>query len=154
MRGPGRSEIHMLSNVHFLITWSWYRPRHLNLEVIKVLVCWVTFSLATTCGMVSASCLFPQGGMLCPAPSCTVKQDSDFQGSAVWPPTNEKVCPTRCCSASVRKGVPTSTTAWITQMRAVEAKAQRPTSAVCSHLAHVLQFNAEARPRRPHIQSL
>ena len=67
--GPGRSETHMFSNWPILITLSWYRRRHLNLEVLKVLVCRVTLSLATTHGVALTSCLFPRGGMLCPAPS-------------------------------------------------------------------------------------
>ena len=67
--GPGRSETHMFSNWPILITRSCYRRHHLNLEVLKVLVCRVTLSLATTHGVAFTSCLFPFGGMPCPAPS-------------------------------------------------------------------------------------
>ena len=67
--GPGRSETHMFSNWPILFTRSWCRRRHLNLEVLEVLVSRVTLSLATTHGVRFTSCLFPRGGMLCPAPS-------------------------------------------------------------------------------------
>ena len=57
--GPGRSETHTFSNWPILITRSWHRRRHLNLEVLKVLVCRVTLSLATTYGVAFTSCFFP-----------------------------------------------------------------------------------------------
>ena len=56
--GPWTIETHMFSNWPILITRFWYRRRHLNLEVLKVLVCRVTLSLATTHG-VFTSYLFP-----------------------------------------------------------------------------------------------
>ena len=57
--GPEQSEIYMFPNFPVLITRSWNGPRHLNLEVMSVLVCRVKLSLATTNGTVSTSCLFP-----------------------------------------------------------------------------------------------
>ena len=147
--GPGRSEIHMLSNVHVLITRSWHRPRHLNLEVIKSfgLLGHVLSGHNMRYGVRILLVSSRRNAVSCPV----MHSQTRLRFSRL---TNEKVCPTRCCSASVKEGVRTSTTAWITQMRAAEAKAQRPTWAVCSHLAHVVQFNAEPHPRRPQIQSL
>ena len=90
-----------------------------------------------------------------------MKQDSGFQFSAVWPPTKEKVCPMACelrpkramgsCSASVKEGMPTSTTACLTLMRAAEAKAHRPTWIVCPNLAHVVKRHEE--PQRKMVAS-
>ena len=80
-------------------------------------------------------------------------QDSGIRGSAVWPPTSEKVCPIacelrpkramRCCSASVKEGMPTSTTACLTPMRAADAKAPRLTWTGYPNLAHVVKRHEE-----------
>ena len=65
----------MFSNWPILITRSWYRRRHLNLEVLKVLVCRVTLSLATTFGVAFSFLLvsFWRNAMSCPVTSCPIK---------------------------------------------------------------------------------
>ena len=65
--GRVQSDIHMFSNLPEIITRSW------TITTLKQQTFWsvVSHSLwLQTCGMVSTSCLFPSGGMLCLAPSC------------------------------------------------------------------------------------
>ena len=73
--GPGRSETHLFSNWPILITRSWYRRRHLNLEVLKVfgLSCHALSGHNTWCGVHILLVSFWRNAMSCTVTSCTIK---------------------------------------------------------------------------------
>ena len=76
----------MFSNWPIIITRSWYRRGHLNLEVLKVLVCRVTLSVAATHGVAFTFLLVSlrRNAMSCPVTSRPTKphQGHVSQGAA------------------------------------------------------------------------